>query len=56
VSGKPPPPLPGEVQETLKLLESLRHTTVVRAGGADRFDVRPMNVDEAIGAALANSG
>jgi uncharacterized protein YbjT (DUF2867 family) len=45
--------LPGEAQEALKLLESLRHTTVVRNGGADRFGVRPMNVGDAIRAALS---
>ena len=48
--------LPGEAQETLKLLESLRHTTIVRTAAADRFGVRPMNVEEAIRAALAEAG
>jgi uncharacterized protein YbjT (DUF2867 family) len=45
--------LPGDAQEALKLLESLRHTTVVRDRSADAFAVRPMTVDEAIAAALA---
>jgi hypothetical protein len=44
--------LPGEAQEALKLFESLRHTTIVRAGGADRLGVQPMGVDAAIAAAL----
>lgn len=44
--------LPGEAQEALKLFESLRHTTVVRDPSADRFGIRPMNVDAAIAAAL----
>lgn len=48
--------LPAEANETLKLLESLRHTTVIRTSGAERFDVRPMNVDAAIRAALAEAG
>lgn len=46
--------LPGKAQETLKLFESLRHTTVVRDASAERFGVRPMNVDAAIAAALAD--
>jgi len=46
--------LPGDVQEALKLFESLRHTTVVRDPGAERFGVRPMKVDAAIAAALAD--
>jgi uncharacterized protein YbjT (DUF2867 family) len=45
--------LPGEAQEALKLLESLRHTTVVRRDGAEAFGVEPMGVDAAIEAALA---
>jgi uncharacterized protein YbjT (DUF2867 family) len=45
--------LPGEAQEALKLLESLRHTSVVRTPGAERFDVQPMTVEAAIAAALA---
>lgn len=48
--------LPGEAQEALKLFESLRHTTVVRTRNAERFAVRPMNVDEAIAAAVAEAG
>lgn len=44
--------LPGEAQETLKLLESLRHSTVVRDASADRFGVRPLGVEAAIAAAL----
>jgi uncharacterized protein YbjT (DUF2867 family) len=44
--------LPGEAQEALKLFESLRHTTVVRDPSAERFGIRPMNVDAAIAAAL----
>jgi hypothetical protein len=43
--------LPGEAQEALKLFESLRHTTVVRDPSAERFEIRPMNVDAAIAAA-----
>jgi hypothetical protein len=43
--------LPGEAQEALKLFESLRHTTVVRDPSAERFGIRPMNVDAAIAAA-----
>jgi uncharacterized protein YbjT (DUF2867 family) len=46
--------LPGEAQEALKLLESLRHTTVVRDDSAEAFGVRPMKVDAAIAAALAD--
>ena len=44
--------LPGDAQEALKLFESLRHTTVVRDPSAERFGIRPMNVDAAIAAAL----
>jgi uncharacterized protein YbjT (DUF2867 family) len=44
--------LPGEAQEALRLLESLRHVTVVRSGGAERFGVQPTGIDEAIAAAL----
>jgi hypothetical protein len=47
--------LPGEAQEALKLFESLRHTTVVRDRSADRFGIRPMKVDAAIAAALAEA-
>ena len=47
--------LPGEAQEALKLLESLRHTTVVRDDTAAAFGVRPMKVDAAIAAALAGA-
>jgi uncharacterized protein YbjT (DUF2867 family) len=47
--------LPGETQETLKLFESLRHTTVVRDRAAERFGVRPMSVRDAIAAALAGT-
>lgn len=47
---------PGEAREGLKLFESLRHTTVVRTRNAERFAVRPMNVDEAIAAAVAEVG
>jgi hypothetical protein len=39
----------------LKLLESLRHTSVVRDRSADVFGIRPMNVEPAIEAALAAS-
>jgi hypothetical protein len=45
--------LPGEAQEALKLLESLRHATVVRDRAADRFGVEPMGVEAAIAAAIA---
>jgi uncharacterized protein YbjT (DUF2867 family) len=48
--------LPGNAREALKLFESLRHTTVVRDSGADRFGVRPMKVEAAIAAALADEG
>lgn len=48
--------LPADAQEALKLLESLRHTTVVRDRSADRFGVRPMNVEAAITAALDGGG
>jgi hypothetical protein len=48
--------LPGEGREVLKPFESLRHTTVVRTRNAERFAVRPMNVDEAIAAAVAEAG
>jgi uncharacterized protein YbjT (DUF2867 family) len=44
--------LPGEVQEALKLFESLRHATVVRDSSAERFGVEPMGVAEAIAAAV----
>lgn len=46
--------LPGEAQETLKLFESLRHTTVVRDPSAERFGVQPMKIDAAIAAAIAD--
>jgi uncharacterized protein YbjT (DUF2867 family) len=46
--------LPGEAQEALKLFESLRHATVVRDDSAEVFGVRPMKVDAAIAAALAD--
>ncbi len=45
--------LPGDVQETLRLLESLRHTTVVRDRSADVCAVRPGKLRPAIEAALA---
>lgn len=48
--------LPGTCEKRLKLFESLRHTTVVRDSSADRFGVRPMKVDAAIAAALADDG
>lgn len=48
--------LPGEAQEAIKLFESLRHTTVVRDRSADRFAIRPMTVEAAIAAALADTG
>ena len=44
--------LPGDAQEALKLFESLRHTTVVRDPGVERFEIHPMDVDAAIAAAL----
>lgn len=47
--------LPGDAQEALKLFESLRHTTVVRDAGAERFGVRPMGVDAAIAAATTGA-
>jgi hypothetical protein len=47
--------LPGEAREALKPSESLRHTTVVRTRNAERFAVRPLNVDEAIAAAVAEA-
>ncbi len=47
--------LPGDAQEALKLLESLRHASVVRDEGARVFGIRPMGVEAAIAAALAGS-
>ena len=46
--------LPGEAQEALKLLASLRHASVVRDHTADAlFPVKPMSVEEAVRNALA---
>lgn len=44
--------LPGDARETLELFESLRHTTVVRDRSAQRFQIRPMNLEAALAAAL----
>lgn len=48
--------LPGAAREALKLLESLRHTSVVRNRAAERFGVQPMSVEAAISTALAEAG
>ena len=47
--------LPAEAQEALKLLESMRHSTVVRnPPPPEVFEVQPMSVSDAIGRAVGS--